>query len=217
MIYGNMFLNERYILNVKDLYYNKDKFDSGKTNICFITGHSGSGKTTISTNMGTENVYSLDDVITNKNNFTMGELKEYGNLIYSFFNGIGKKYYLNNEERKEQYKSPFKYYKELLVQFVSYSMSYAKTHKNDKFVIEGIQLYCYFKPEFFKDCAFYIKGTSALISTIRACKRNNNDKNLKDKFEDIIKGRKRYIEFFLDEKYIKEFVDYFSKLESDNN
>ena len=36
--------NEAYVKNVKDIYYNKDQFDSGEINLCFITGHSGSGK-----------------------------------------------------------------------------------------------------------------------------------------------------------------------------
>ena len=40
-------LEEKYIINEKDIYYNKDKFDSKEINLCFITGHSGSGKSTM--------------------------------------------------------------------------------------------------------------------------------------------------------------------------
>ena len=60
--------NEAYIKNIKDIYYNKDKFDSGKINLCFITGHSGSGKSTMANNMSGNNIeaYELDDVLSNK-------------------------------------------------------------------------------------------------------------------------------------------------------
>ena len=37
-------LNESILINEDDIYYNKNKFDSGEINLCFITGLSGSGK-----------------------------------------------------------------------------------------------------------------------------------------------------------------------------
>ena len=36
--------NEKYAVSEPDLYYKEDSFNSGDTNICFILGHSGSGK-----------------------------------------------------------------------------------------------------------------------------------------------------------------------------
>ena len=218
MVYGNIILNEKYIFNTEDIFYNKDKFDSGEINICFITGQSGSGKTTMAKNMGTENVYNLDDVLDNKSRFSMDELKEYGDLIYSFFNGIGKKYYIDREDIPKEFDSCQKYMQQLIYTFVAYSMLYAKYHQKDKFVVEGVWLYC-IPPDCFgecKNCAVCIKGTSGLVSMIRSFKRNNKGKTLKDKFENIVKGWKDYILFFLDEKYIKKYVDYFSKLESNN-
>lgn len=38
------YITEGVIMNQPDIYYNKDKFDSGDINLCFILGHSGSGK-----------------------------------------------------------------------------------------------------------------------------------------------------------------------------
>ena len=66
-VYGNIII-ENYIKNEPDIYYNKDKFDSGDINLCFITGHSGSGKSTMGRNMSDNNieVYELDDVFANK-------------------------------------------------------------------------------------------------------------------------------------------------------
>ena len=35
---------DKYLLSEPDLYYKEDSFNAGETNICFILGHSGSGK-----------------------------------------------------------------------------------------------------------------------------------------------------------------------------
>ena len=96
------YFHEGYVMNEEDIYYNKDKFDSGEINLCFITGHSGSGKSTMGNNMQKDNVehYDLDDVVANKMHFTMANLKEYGDLIYSFFSGPGKKILLHTRRRK---------------------------------------------------------------------------------------------------------------------
>lgn len=48
---GVVYLDESLLINEKDIYYNKDKFDSGEINLCFITGLSGSGKSTMSREM----------------------------------------------------------------------------------------------------------------------------------------------------------------------
>ena len=48
--------NEAYIKNIKDIYYNKDQFDSGEINLCFITGHSGSGKSTMAHKNESDNI-----------------------------------------------------------------------------------------------------------------------------------------------------------------
>lgn len=215
--------NEAYIKNIKDIYYNKDKFDSGEINLCFITGHSGSGKSTMAHNAESKNieVYELDDIVANKLHFTLDNLKEYGDLIYSFFKGPGSKYYYDKEDIKngtaEEYKG--NYDKDLITDFVNYSIKYSKSHKDKKYILEGIWLYMYIKPESLKDYAVYIKGTSKLISDLRAAKRDSRE-DFPDK-KDILKRDKAFIgrfkNFFtkqalLDEKDIKKYRDYFSKL-----
>ena len=95
-------IEEKMLVDSKDIYYNKDKFDSGEINLCFIIGHSGSGKSTMAREMADGDkieYYELDDVVLNKISFTMENLKEYGDLIYSFFKGPGKKYYYTEEDR----------------------------------------------------------------------------------------------------------------------
>lgn len=89
--------SEGYIKNEPDIYYNKDKFDSGEINLCFITGLSGSGKTTMGNDMESDNIehIDMDDLHSVADRFTMDQLKEYGDLIYSYFNGPGKKILCN--------------------------------------------------------------------------------------------------------------------------
>lgn len=212
---------ESLLFNQKDLYYNKDKFDSGEINLCFITGHSGSGKSTMGRNLqnnATEH-YELDDLHCIKDRFTMDDLKEYGDLIYSYFRGRGNKFYVTYDELVSSNTLGSKYEDILYSDFVHYAMSYAKSHKNRKFILEGIWLFCsgengkpYFKPSEFKDYAFFIKGTSMIISKYRAAKRDAN--NSGGGFRSFSKQffMNKWSSYLIDEKRVKEFRDYFSKL-----
>lgn len=223
-------IEEKYIMNEDDIYYNKDKFDSGEINLCFITGHSGSGKSTMGRNMQSDNIehYELDDLQCIKDHFTMQNLKEYGDLIYSYFNGQGKRFYVTYQDLKDN-NTPGSEYEDILFKdFVHYAMKYAKSHKNKKYVIEGVWLYCdddngtpWFTPEEFKDYAFYIKGTSAIISKHRAALRDakedskgNKINTIKMYLNDMI--RKNWKWYLVDEKALNKFRKYFSGLMQTN-
>lgn len=213
---------EAVIKTMDDIYYNKDKFDSGEINMCFITGHSGSGKSTMGRNMSGKKIehYELDDVIANWN-FSDANLKEYGDLIYSFFKGPGKKYryYSYNEwvddhswDNKDEYIDGYEAC--VIKTFIEYAKSYAKSHKDIKFVIEGIWIFKFVQPSEIDNYAVYIKGTPLLISKLRAAKRDSGDASNK-------LGRARaflkqsitanWKKYFMDEKEIKIYRDYFSK------
>lgn len=215
MMFGNNLLhfNEKYVFNEPDIFYNKDKFESGEINLCFITGQSGSGKSTMAHNMENNKIekYELDDVIWNKERFTMENFKEYGNLIYTFFDTVGKKYYFSSEDVNngivEHYDG--NYEKDIITDFVKYAIKFCKQHKNKKYVIEGIWLYMFIDPSLLKDYDVYIKGTSSLISTIRAIKRDNKSKQGIDK----IKSAKRTFKLnMISEKDVQKYRNYFNKL-----
>ena len=222
-------IEERYLINDKDIYYNKDKFDSGEINLCFITGHSGSGKSTMGRNMQSDNIehYELDDLQCIKDHFTMQNLKEYGDLIYSYFNGQGKRFYVTYQDLKDN-NTPGSEYEDILFKdFVHYAMKYAKSHKNKKYVIEGVWLYCdddngtpWFTPEEFKDYAFYIKGTSAIISKHRAALRDAREDSKGNKINTIKiylnMIRKNWKWYLVDEKALNKFRKYFSGLMQTN-
>ena len=221
-----MILFESVMLTKQDIYYNKDKFDNGEINLCFITGHSGSGKTTMGYALEKSHKaehYQLDDVLANWD-FSDNNLKEYGDLIYSFFTSIGKKYrYRTRQEWLDDKKWDNKnanldsYEAELTKRFVEYAIAYAGVHKEKRIVIEGVWLFQYFNPEFFKEYAFYIKGTSMLISKIRGIKRDmSNYDNTHERMLAVSDGLfSKWQCYFLDEKRLNKFYKYYSHLKNE--
>ena len=164
--------NEKYVVSEPDLYYKEDRFNSGETNICFILGHSGSGKSMMARTLEGDDIehIELDDLLLIKDHFSMDELREHYDMFYSFFNGEGAKYYIGATERdripKEEYED------KVFVDFVDFAMEYAKQHRDKKYIIDGIWIYLYFDdPSVFEDYAVFIKGTSFLKSKIRVMKR----------------------------------------------
>ena len=209
-------IEEKMLVDSEDIYYNKDKFDSDEINLCFIVGHSGSGKSTMARGMADGDkieYYELDDVILNKISFTMENLKEYGDLIYSFFKDPGKKYYYTEEDRKTgKVKGIDGYYEEKLIKdFVRYTISYCKTHKNKKYVLEGIWILDFIEPSLLKDYAVYIKGTSFIKSTFRAANREVKNASAGDNRLKLWFDRATNLKIFVNlEKELKMYRDYFT-------
>ena len=165
-------LNEKYVVSEPDLYYKEESFNSGETNLCFILGHSGSGKSMMARTLEGDDIdhIELDDLLLTKDHFTMDGLKGYSGMFYSFFNGEGAKYFIGVNERdripKEEYED------KVFIDFVNFAMEYAKQHREKKYIIDGIWIYLYFDdPSVFEDHAVFIKGTSFLKSKIRVMKR----------------------------------------------
>ena len=215
-------LNESILINEDDIYYNKDKFDSGKINLCFITGLSGSGKSTMGKDMQSHGIehYDMDDLQVIADHFTLNDLKKYGDLIYSYFTGEGKKFYITYKELKDNQVPESEYEDKLFPGFVHYAMKYAKAHKDKKFALEGVWLFQkkWFTPDEFKDYAFYIKGTSMIISHIRAAKRDSSDaeSKFKQKLAFINCMAKNWKWYIIDEGQVNKFRKYFKDLMSKN-
>lgn len=217
---------ESVLVNEKDIYYNKAKFDSGEINLCFIIGLSGSGKSTMANALGKEyriETVSLDDIFKVKDHFKMTELKKYGDLIYSFFSGSGKCYYLGKEDIKNIPST--EYEDKLLPEFINYSIKYASAHKANKYILEGVQImgrstshpYPFFNPSYFDKYAVYIKGTSMIVSKIRAAKRDSKEKK-KSTFgiiREFLTANWKW--YFIDEKDLNIFREYFKdKIKQDS-
>ena len=89
---------------------------------------------------------------------------------------------------------------------------YARSHKASKFIIEGVELYWFYKPEELKDYAVYIKGTSALVSMIRSARRDCSDVKGLSKMPAFLKNmfrKDRAHAYFQTESTIQKWRDYF--------
>lgn len=214
----------------KIYYIIKHKFNSGEINLCFICGLSGSGKSSMARNIAEKNKsvehYELDDLLT-VYKFSDDNLKEYGDLIYSYFKGIGKKFRFYSQEefieymkRKDEETGDCSItnklvFSELFTSFIKYSINYSKSHKDKKYIIEGVWLVNYVDNVYnlLSPYAVYIKGTSLLISRWRASKRDssdilNNKEAIKSRFreftnKDVWKKNKNF------DKDLTKFRNYF--------
>lgn len=158
-------VNESFLVNEPDLYYNKKAFDKGDVNLCFVIGYSGSGKSYLTKEYQGDFIekVSLDDIVCVKDHYTLDELKESGELLYSFFAGDGAKYYITREER-----DVFADRSKVFVKFIDYARKYASSHREKKYILEGIWTYLFFNdPSEFDDCAVFMKGTSLVKSKFR--------------------------------------------------
>ena len=202
--------SEKYTVTEPDLYYREESFNKGETNLCFILGHSGSGKSVMATALEGDDIdhIELDDLLLVKDHFALEDLKNYSDMMYDYFTGEGEKYYIGIEERnsipKEEYED------KLFIDFVNYALSYAKKHKDKKYIIEGIWIYLYFDdPSVFEEHAVFIKGTSFLKSKIRATKREmqRDKEELADRKQMFGREVRPYL---LDEDKIDRYRDFYS-------
>ena len=162
-------VNETFLISEPDLYYNKKAFDEGKINLCFVIGYSGSGKSVLTKEYVGEGIekVSLDDIVCVKDHYTLEELKASGELLYSFFSGEGKNYYISRGER-----DIFADHGEVFVEFIKFARKYASEHMEKKFILEGIWTYLFFDdPSGFDDYAVFMKGTSLVKSKFRRIMR----------------------------------------------
>ena len=202
--------SDKYVHTEPDLYYKEDSFNSGETNICFILGHSGSGKSIMARALVGDDIdhIELDDLLLAKDHFSIDDLKAYSDILYSFFTGDGAKYYIGVDERdsipKEEYED------KVFIDFVKFAMDYSKQHREKQYIIEGIWIYLYFDdPSVFDDYAVFIKGTSFLKSKIRTMKREaKRDKDeLQDRKEMFGREVRNYL---LDEDKIDSYRNFFA-------
>ena len=105
----------------------------------------------------------LDDIVCVKDHYSLEKLHGMGDLLYEFFSGCGSEYYLTREERDLRQD-----HSKVFVDFIKFAIEYASTHKEKKFILEGIWTYLFFDdPSDFKDYAVFMKGTSLMKSKFR--------------------------------------------------
>ena len=200
---------EKYVVTEPDIYYKEESFNSGETNICFVLGHSGSGKSMMAKTLEGDDIdhIELDDLLLIRDHFSMDDLKVCSDMLFSFFSGEGAKYYIGIEERSSTPKE--EYEDKVFTDFVRFAMNYAKQYPEQKYIIDGIWVYLYFEdPSVFEDYAVFIKGTSYMKSKLRVLKREAHraPKELKDRKQMFGREVRNY---HLDEDKINVYRSFF--------
>ena len=163
--------NESVLISGQDTEVNLDKWSREKgKNILFVIGLSGSGKSTLAEKYEREKpnctMFELDGIEYNYDSSNANilaklrkEYPEYADAIDTKFDGI------DHDKRISILKTACKKAIDIM-----YNIS------NKFFVVEGVQLYDFFTPEFVANKPLVIKNTSMLQSILRRFKRNGNGK-----------------------------------------
>lgn len=166
-------MNEGYLFSKKDIMHNIDKFESGKCNVCFVTGLMGSGKSTLAKNLGdyyNARVIELD-VLQNYSRFLYDkDLSDGDRQIMKITNEFLKKnkdihLYDFDEIRTESFKKFFNKFFPVMVR----SLEKDKKHR---YVVEGVHIFLFVSPELLKDYPVIFMNASMAKSMFRRWKRD---------------------------------------------
>lgn len=219
---GELF-EENVFISRDDIYYDFDKFESGQKNVLLITGFSGSGKSTLAEQLASKykcDYFMIDSLeYYGERYMTLDDLKKGEPGCYEFL--------VKHPKIKEILDGDYsgKEFWNILCQYIPWLISWCKKRKNEKFIIEGLQLYETISggdvPDTILKNPFIIKGTSGLKSAWRAGKRAGGKdlpaeflKHIKWAFHDnkMIEGLKKA----LDEEYSESTDDVITE-EADYN
>lgn len=205
--YNTVFLKRRnrnvamegYFVNQQSIRFNFDKLSSGETNIILVTGLSGSGKTTFVKNLIEQHEHKWDGKPLHhfeldclewylKGHVPLENLKTYEPALYDFV-------YKMRLTQSKAYTD--KEMNNLYREYIAFIITWCKKRTSAVYMIEGIQIfeeYSWGKVDV-TNFPLIVVGTGALISTIRAFKRDGKPfksiiKELKWRFggERILKG-----------------------------
>lgn len=178
----NEYVQENFIINKKDMCVNVDKFEKGETNVLLVTGLSGSGKSTLADQLASKyraTHYELDCLsFYLGKHMSLEDAKGNEDALVDFI----------NKKKLDQIKPSQDKYLQLYREYIKFIINWCKKRKDVKFVIEGLQIYETYEngDSHITSCPIIIKGTSALISSIRGAKRNVDGLNFLGEFKDLL-------------------------------
>lgn len=210
--------NNSFIFNKKNLEYNLDKYNNNN-NILYITGLSGSGKTTIAKDLAIKYnavLFELDNL-----GGYFGEYKEDPSEIHI----LTKEFLDKNIELKEIIKKN-KYVDLKIRHFEQYAMWTNKyinfleeeAHKSKKlYIFEGTQIFKCIDSNHYLNKPLIIVRTSSIVSLIRRIKRQHRidiEKNkpnfYKKHFWKLLNDSKRL--HLKDVFYLNKFIELYERL-----
>ena len=192
------------IIRKKDYLYNIENY--GKTyNLLFITGMVASGKTTISKKISNERnvtILSLDwlswSEVYKKDKLAMKILNEFYKKCpkakEAAINNLWHRKLLSKEEQRS-----------LRIEYNKFLINYTLKHKNQLFIIEGIDVYRITPFNEIINRGIIIKGECAFRCLVRRYKRDktlDNQINLKNKFAYIMMVIKESKTFYFKERLL---------------
>ena len=197
------YIEENKVFSTKNLEYNIDKWNSGSSNILFITGLSGSGKSTLAANIADKkNAINVEIDLLEHNDiiFDPNTNNDEGNLVIKAYmekyHGGAHKFKISNNAKA---------WASEVERFLKYCISTANTNKDKKYVVEGIQLMDIPNSvDVIKSYPTIVVGTSMIKSMWQAYKREECS----------------FIEYMKSFKSIaglKEYLDWYMSMEKDRN
>lgn len=162
---------ESFLFSKDNLYINFDKFESGKSNICLVTGISGSGKSTVAQKIadGNHAEWIELDIFEEVGGFTDSQLKQAGEVFYDYL--LSKKDLWDRLKSKSVKGDELK--KESRI-FLEYCIGWCRKHSDSKWVIEGVQIYSYGDPDKLKSLPIVFTNASVLKSLVRRLSRSHS-------------------------------------------
>lgn len=174
---------------------NFEDFESGKSNVVLITGLSGSGKSTLGQKIADKYKAELIELDLFEQCYMFEndeQLKEAGEVFYVYLS--------HHKDIWDKLKKKELHGKELskeIEKFLKYAISWCKSDKKNKYVLEGVQIYSFLNKEKINGVPILFVGTSALKSLVRRLSRARE--HSKEDFKNQLSELPQCIAWYIDE------------------
>lgn len=162
-------LNESYIINTKNTEMNIDswKRSPGK-NVLYVTGLSGSGKTTIGEKMERSQdhtyIFELDGIEYNYDSSNMNILDKIKEEYPEYNHAVSVQFTHEKYTRRERAK--------IIQTAIDIAIKIMEKDYQNLYIVEGTQIYQFIDPSKLKNKPIIILGTSMMTSAYRRAKRS---------------------------------------------
>ena len=163
---------ESFIRSTPHVSHRVEDFESGKENVLLVTGLSGSGKSTIAHALAQKyHAEAIElDIFENNNGYSDENLKQAGEPIYEYLTKVPEGIMFRKKKKSGQ-KIDGKEMVNAIRSFGSWILKWCSSHRNKKWILEGVQIYSCFDFSDVKKYPMIIKGTSIKRSMKQRHKR----------------------------------------------